>query len=213
MSLRSSWLRSLRRRLLASQARLIAPHDIYICGLVCAVVARNRDGLRGAFRHIGSCGRCDRRRKPMHRIPGNIIGVGGMDIAGCRWRWWRNIEVGFAIRRPVRRIPHARPESPAIISPVMMQRPGDRTESRMRRSKPCSRRSRWTAERLVRGKEQRCCAERRDQRLIHSVRHGTHPFAGYGAVFQATLGRALGARKYIINDWLTCKLNGDALQR
>jgi hypothetical protein len=88
-------------RLRARQVRSVAPHDIYICGLVCAVMAGNRYGLRGALLHIWPCGRRDGRRKSMDRIPRDIICVRVMDIAGCWWRWWRSIHVGFAIPWPV----------------------------------------------------------------------------------------------------------------
>jgi len=64
-----------------------------------------------------------------------------------------------------------------------------------------TRRSSRSRERLVRGKQQRYCANGRDKRPIHSIRHGTHHFVGCRTP-QCTLGRASRARKCIINYWL-----------
>jgi hypothetical protein len=140
----------------------------------------------------------------MHPIPGNIICVGVMHIAR---HWLREICRGRAIRR-LGEEAFPRPESAYIVSPVVMpqQRGDGRTgkPSTMRWSRRHSR----PGECLVRGKDKRYCAERRDKRPIHSIRHGTHQFAGYGAAFQGTVGPASGARKYIINYWLRRNLNG-----
>ena len=119
----------------------VAAHDVYVRGLVRTLAAWNRHGMRGALLHIGSCGRRDIRRKSMHRVPGNVIGVGVVDIAGCRRR--RNIHVRFAVRL-VERIRW--PESPDIAPPVMVQGSrGKRTEGRMRRSETCTMRNCRTA--------------------------------------------------------------------
>jgi hypothetical protein len=122
------------RHLISSQGRLsIAPHDIY--GVLFAVMpAGNRDGLRGAARHIWASRRCDNRRISMGPIPGNIISMRGTDIA---WYGLRAISQGFAIRWPGEEVPFCRPEDPYIVSPVMPERSGDRRMgNRMRRSKP-----------------------------------------------------------------------------
>ena len=71
--------------------------------------------------------------------------------------------------------------------------------NRMRRSKPSTMRGTRPGECLVRGKHKRYYAERRDKRPIHSIRHGTYQFGGYRAVLEGTLGRALRARKCILN--------------
>jgi hypothetical protein len=63
---------------------------------------------------------------------------------------------------------------------VMPERLGEwRTGHRMRRSKPCAGPGSGPGERLIRGKHKRYCAEGRDQRPIHFIRHGTHQFVGY----------------------------------
>ena len=120
-----------------------------------------------------------------------------MDIAGC---WLRAIHLGFSIRRPVVVGPDRRPEGPTIVSAVMPERLGHRRmRNRVRRSKPATRRSR-PGECLVRGKQKRNRAERRDKRRIHSIRHDTHQSLVYRAALLGTLGRAFGARKPTIND-------------
>jgi hypothetical protein len=98
----------------------VAPYDIY--GMLSAVIARNRYGLRGTARHIGSFGRRDGRRKSMCPIPGNIMRIGVMDIAGRRLR---NIRNRFAVRRPVEGVVYSRPDGPDIVSPVMPERSGE----------------------------------------------------------------------------------------
>jgi hypothetical protein len=175
----------------------VAPH--HSDGLVPAA-AGNRYGFGGAARHIGSVRRNDSRRKSMCPIPGNVIRSGITDIAaGC---WWHGIEQGLAIR-PVVEAALRRPERLKIVSPVVPQRLADeRTGNRMRRSKPAASRNSRPGQCLVSDKYKRNCAERRDNRPIHSIRHGTHQFVGCRAAPQATLGRALGARKCIINNWL-----------
>src|SRR6185437_1977748 len=111
---------------------LVAPNDVDIRGLPFPVLPRNRHGLRGAIRHIRSCRGRDIRRETMHRIPGDIIRVGVMDIAGG-WRR-RNVRARFAIGWAVISIHHARPEIVSAASPAMPERSGDeRARSRMRR--------------------------------------------------------------------------------
>ena len=172
----------------------VTPHDTY--GVLCAVMSRNRDGLRRAGLHIGSVRRCDNRRISMCPIPGNIRCLRVTDIAGYRLR---KIDRGFARRWPVAEVvPYPRPEDLAIVSPVMPERVGG-AGMRMRRSKPSAMRCSRPGERLVRGKHKRDCAERRDKRSIHSVRHGTHQSVGYRAAPQRTLGVAVRASKCIIN--------------
>jgi hypothetical protein len=113
----------------------------------------------------------------MRPIPGDIVCIRVMHIAGC---WLRTIPDGFAIRWPVVEALVGRPEGPHIVSPVMPKRVGDRrTGDRMRRSKPSAMRRSRPCECLVRGKHERYYAERRDQRPIHSIGHGTHQFVGY----------------------------------
>lgn len=181
----------------------VAPHDID--GLLSAVTSRNRYGLRGAARHIRPIGRRDSRRISMRPIPGNIVCVGVMHITGC---WLRTIADGFAIRWSVVEALAARPEGPHIVSPVVPKRVGDRrTGNRMRRSKPSAMRRSRPGECLVRGKHKRYCAEGRDQRPIHSIRHGTHQFVGYWAARQRTLGPAFRARKRTVNCWLKRNIN------
>jgi hypothetical protein len=162
-----------RRPILSWVPRSEAPHDAD--GLLFAVTPGKRYVLGGAARHIGSVRRCDHRWKSMGPIPGHIIGGGVTDIAGGRWR---RIHQGLATRCPVVVVvvPYERPERRCIPSAVMPERLGDRRmRHRMRRSKPSTRRSGC----LVRGKHKRYCAERRDKRPIHSIRHGTHQFVGY----------------------------------
>lgn len=145
----------------------------------------------------------------MRPIPGNIVCIGVMHIAGC---WLRAIADGFAIRWPVEALV-ARPKGPYIVSPVMPKRVGDRrTGNRMRRSKPSAMRRSRPCERLVRGKHKRYYAERRDQRPIHSIRHGTHQFVGYWAARQRTLGPAFRARKRTVNCWLKRNINSRRFQ-
>ena len=142
----------------------------------------------------------------MRPIPGNIVCIGVMHIAGC---WLRTTRDGFATRWPVVEPLVARPEeAPCIVSPVMPERVGDRrTGNPMRRSKPSAMGRSRPGECLVRGKGKRYYAERRDQRPIHSIRHDTHQFVGYWAARQRTLGRAFGARKCTVNYWLRRNIN------
>ena len=181
----------------------VAPHDID--GLLSAVTSGNLYGLRGAARHIGPIRRRDSRRISMGPIPGNIVCIDVMHIAGCRLRTIRD---GFAIRWPVEALVARPEEAPYVVSPVMPKRVGDRRPgNRMRRSKPSAMRRSRPRECLVRGKHKRYCAERRDQRPIHSIRHGTHQYVGYWATRQHTLGRAFRARKCTVNYWLKRNIN------
>ena len=153
----------------------VAPHDGD--ALLSAAASGHDNGLRGATRHIGPVGRYDIRRISMRPIPGNIIRIGVTDIAG---RWLRSIDDGLASRWVVEEAACSRPERPYIVSPVMPERLGEwRTGHRMRRSKPCAGSCSGPRECLVRGKHKRYCAEGRDQRPIHFIRHGTHQFVGY----------------------------------
>jgi len=91
----------------------------------------------------------------------------------------------------------------------MPKRVGDRPmRSRMRRGRPATSGCSRPREGLVRGKHERCCAERRDKRPIYSIRHGGHQFVGCWAPLQGRLGRAFGGHKRIINYWLRFKING-----
>ena len=163
------------RRPISSRVPLsVAPHDTY--GLLFAVMPGHRHVLGGAARHIRSLRRRHCRRISMCPVPGNIISICVMDIARC---WGRNVDHGFAIRRPVGEVPYCRPEGPHIVSPVMPERLGaGRMGKRMRRSNPSMRCCSRPGECLVRGKHKRYCAERRDNRPIHSIRHGTHQSFG-----------------------------------
>src|SRR5258705_376394 len=58
----------------------VAPRDVD--GSLFAVTSGNRHGFRAAAWHIGPVGRSDSRRKAMRPIPGNVIGVGVVDVAG-----------------------------------------------------------------------------------------------------------------------------------
>src|ERR1700688_3357050 len=153
---------------------LTAPHDVD--GSLFAVAPGNRDALLGAARHIRPVGTRDHRRKAMRPIPGNVIGVGGMRIAG----WRHGIYQGLITRWPVIVSVHARPEDRAVVSPVMAERPVcRRMEISMRRSERSTLRCYRAGERLVRGQHERYGTERRDQRPIHFTRHGTHQLVGY----------------------------------
>ena len=183
----SAWRRT------ASAPFSVAAHDLD--GLLFAVTRRDRYGLRGAARHIGSFGRCDGRRIAMDPIPGYIVCIGVVDIA----EGLRRADGGFVIRWPVRGIPYCGPEGPRMDSVVMPERWSDaRTGNRTRRSNPCTRRHSGASECLVRGKHERDSTERRDQRPIHSIRHGTHQFVGYRAA-PRTLGPVPCAGKRIPN--------------
>jgi hypothetical protein len=153
--------------------RSVAPYDID--GLLLAVTSGNRDGLRGATRHIGSITGGDRRRISVRPIPGHVMGIGVVHIARCRWR---HICHGLAGRGPVEGIPDARPKG--IVSAMMPERVGEqRAGNRMRRGKRgTSRRSR-PRECLACRKHKRNYAERRDKRPIPFICHGTHQFVGY----------------------------------
>jgi hypothetical protein len=122
-----------RRPAEVPRSPLVAPNDVDICGLAFPILSRNLHGLRGAIRHIRSCRGCDIRRETMHRIPGDIIRVGVVDIAGGRWR--RDVRARFAIGWAVSPILHARPESICTVSAVMPERSGDGWA----RSRMCSR--------------------------------------------------------------------------
>ena len=81
---------------------------------------------------------------------------------------------------------------------------------RMRRSEPGTGRSARPRERLIRGKQERDCADRRDKRPVRTILHDTHHFVGCRAAPpDETLGRASRARKRIINYWLRNNLNGE----
>ena len=177
-----------------------APRDID--GLLFAAAPGDRHGLRGAARHMGLFRRGEDRRKSMGPIPGDGICIGVLDIA---WRGLRGIYHGFDIRRPLVEAPYPRPEAPYprregpdIVSPVMPERSGRRPVGMHRGNPPARPRAGGPGECLVRGKHKRNRAERRDQRPIRSIRHGTHQFVGCWATLQQTLGRAFRARKRII---------------
>jgi hypothetical protein len=107
----------------------VAPDNID--GLLLAATPGNRDGFRRTARHIGSIGRGDRRRISMGPIPGNVMGIGVMNIARCRWR---HVCHGFATRGPIEGVPDDRPEG--IVSAMLPERVGEqRTGNLMRRGK------------------------------------------------------------------------------
>jgi hypothetical protein len=151
--------------------RSIATHDID--GLVCAVMAGNCYGLRRALRHIGPVGRRHSRRISVCPIPGNVIGIGVMDISCSRLR---DVDPGFTTGRPVIAFV-SRPENSAGVSSMMVQRSaGQRTESRMPRA--CAMRRSRSGEGLGRENDNRYNAERRERDSVHSIHHGTHQFVG-----------------------------------
>jgi hypothetical protein len=163
----------------------------------------NRDGLGGTARHIGPVGRGDRRRIAMRPIPGNVMGIRRMNIART---WWRPIHQGFATRWPVAiRWPVealiSRPECPESGSAAVPERVGDRrTGNRMRRGKAAAGRGARPGGCFAGGKHQRDDAERGDQQMVFSVHHGTHQSLVAEQHPRRTLGRAFGARKYIITN-------------
>ncbi len=158
----------------------VAPYDIY--GSLAAVLTGNRDGLGGAGRHIRPIGRRDGRWVSMRPIPRDILGIGVADIARSGLR---SIHQGFADRRPVGGVRHARPDGPNIVSPVMPERLADeRVGNRTRWINPSTKWCSRAGERLVRGKHKRNYTERRDKRPIPSIRHDTHQFVDYRALLQ-----------------------------
>jgi hypothetical protein len=157
-----------------SISRSVAPNDID--GLL-AVTSGNRDGFRRAARHIGPIGGRDRRRIAMGPIPGNVMGVGVVNVARCRWRTIRH---GFAARGAIVGIREARPKR--IVSAMMPERVGEqRTGNRMRRGKRCTSRRSRPGERFTCREQNRNYAERRDKRPILSICHRTHQLVGYWA--------------------------------
>jgi hypothetical protein len=161
------------RVFVAIAAFSVAPH--HVDGPVSAIAPGDRYGLRGATRHIGPIGGCDRRRISMGPIPGNIICIGGADIAGSALR---PIQNGSGVRWLVVEAV-TQPETPCI-SPAMPERSeGDGSMgNRMGRSRPAASGRSRPGQCRVRGKHERNCAERRDQRAIHFMRHDTYQFVG-----------------------------------
>jgi hypothetical protein len=157
-----------------TEKALVAPH--HIDGALSAVTRGNRYGFRAAARHIGPIGGRDSRRISMGPIPGNIIGVGVMDIAR---RWLRGTCDGFAARWIVEEAVSG-PEAPHIVSPAMPERSGGEGSigNRMRRSRPAASGGSRPGRCLVRGKHERQGDERRGKRAIHFMRHDTYQFVG-----------------------------------
>ena len=144
----------------------------------------------------------------MHRIPGGIIGVGVMDIARCRRR---DIDAGFARRRPVIPVPTVRPVNGCCIAPaaMMRDRSGEgRPAGAMRRGNATMSSARCR-ECLACRKHKRQSADRRDKQPKPWIRHGITNSYATEQYCGTTLGRIAGARKPIINGWLTGNITGE----
>src|SRR5712672_2481485 len=99
--------------------------------MLCAVAPGNGDALRGAACHIGTVGRHDSRRIAMRPIPGHVVCIGGVDVAGR----WGHAGDGLAVRRLVIEAVN-RPEAPKAVSAAMPERmPYGRMRHRACRSK------------------------------------------------------------------------------
>jgi hypothetical protein len=131
----------------------------------------------------------------MRPIPGDIIGIGGVDIAGWRGHSGQGFAIGWLVIKAV-----TRPKAVETISAaVMPERLPGRVRHRTRRAQASATCDGRPGKCRGRRHYERRGAEGGDQRPVCSIRHSTHQFVGYQAPPDPKLGRPFRARKPILN--------------
>jgi hypothetical protein len=194
----------------SAHAWSVAPGDVY--SVISAATARNRYGLIGTARRIGTIRRYDVRRISMRPIPGNIICVCVVDVG-------RRLRRILQRRPPVCFIPSickCWPESTDIVSVAMPER----SRGKWMRSGANNRRGRSNCAsisrprfggRCVHRKHKRYCAKRRDNCPIRCGRHNIdHSLVALDQKPpKRTLGSTADDGKPIVGRWLRRIVNAE----